>query len=171
MAAGSSRVPALIDWLVSAFQNAPALQALLVPALPTQAAQAVVTYDGPVANDQDAKFVIWVGVTDPMNLAAEPAATFTQTRADLGNLTRDEQSEIHCVAADWTGSNDFRTARLNASAILAAAETIIRSDTTQFGGNAALAAPGVSAGDLMQNTTQQGGVAWIPFTVIFKSFT
>jgi hypothetical protein len=158
----TSRAPALIDWLVSAFTAAATLG---------QATPPVTVFDGPPTTDLDPFLKLYVGLTDPDNEAIEAAATFTQSRSDMGGLTRDEISEIHCCAEAWSGTDDLPPVRHAAAAIVAAAEIIVRSDTTQFGGNAALAAPGVATGDLLQNNTTKGAIARIPFSIIFKSFT
>jgi len=159
----TSRVPALIDWLTAAFQASPALGAATPP---------VAVYDGPVATAQPAQLVLWVGLQDPDNPGANEAATFEQARSDLGQATRDEMSIIRCTAEAWPGTDDIRTARTAAFGIVAAAEAIIRGDTTGFGGNAALAAPGVTGGVLLQNNVQgSGAVARVTFDVIFRSFT
>ena len=44
----------------------------------------------------------------------------------------------------------------------------MQADTTQFGGNAQFPDPGITAGVLMQNNTQQGAVARLAFDLIFK---
>jgi hypothetical protein len=157
-----SKVPALIDWLVNAFTLSPTLGAAVPP---------VTIYDGPPTTDLDAPLKLYVGLQDPDTPGAEEAATFEQSRGDLGQLTRDEITTIRCAAEAWSGTDDARTMRVAAFAIVSAAETIIRSDTTQFGGNAALAAPGITGGVLLQNNTQTGAVARVTFDVIFRSFT
>lgn len=158
----TTRVPALIDWLVNAFTVSVTLGAATPP---------VTVYDGPPTTGLDAPLKLYVGLTDPDNPAAEEAATWVQSRADLGCATRDEVSSIHCCAEAWAGTDDMPTVRHSVAAIVAAAETIVRSDSTQFGGNAALAAPGVDVSSLAQNNTQTGAMARIPFDITFKSFT
>jgi hypothetical protein len=158
----TTKVPALIDWLVNAFTTAPTLGAAVPP---------VTVYDGPPTTGLDAPLKLYVGLQDPDNPGASEAATFEQARSDLGQMTRDEISIIRCAAEAWAGTDDMRTVRVAAFAISAAAETIIRSDTTQFGGNAALAGPGMTGGVLVQNNTQTGAVARVTFDVIFRSFT
>src|SRR6185437_3219796 len=155
----TTKVPALIDWLVNAFTTAPTLGAATPP---------VTVYDGPPTTGLDAPLKLFVGLTDPDNPAAEEAATWVQSRGDLGLLMRDELSSIHCCAEAWAGTDDMPTVRHSAAAIVAAVEVVIRSDTTQFGGNAALAAPGLDTASLVQNNTQTGAVARIPFDITFK---
>ena len=158
-----SKVPALIDYLVATFTAAPTLG---------QATPPVTVFDGPPTTALDPGLKLFVGLTDPDNPGAEPAAVFTQTRDDLGSSTRGEQSEIRCCAEAWSGTDDLPTVRHAANSILAAVEALVRADQTRFGGNAQLAAPGVTAGELLQdNNTDTGAVARIPFSISFKSFT
>ena len=156
-----SKAPALIDWLVAAFTAAPALG---------QATPPVAVYDGPVVTAAGDKLLLWVGLQDPDNEGIETAAAITQSRDDLGQATRTERSDIYCVAEAWAGTGDLATVRHAAAGILAAVETLIRADTTSFGGNGQ-ATPGLSAGDLLQNNTPEGAFARWPFTISFTSFT
>jgi hypothetical protein len=157
-----SKVPALIDWLVAAFTAAPALGA---------ATPQIAVYDGPATTGADDKLILWVGFTDPTAASPEPAAVFTQARGDMGALTRDESSEIRCAAEAWAGTDDMPTVRHAVFGIVAAVEALVRADATGFGGNASLAAPGVSAGELTQDNSQQGAVARVTFSILFRSFT
>jgi hypothetical protein len=78
---------------------------------------------------------------------------------------------VRCGGA-WTGGPEtFSVLRASAFAVVAAVETLVRADTTQFGGNAQLAAPGVTGGQLDQDNTQQGPVARVTFSIAFKSYT
>ena len=158
----TSKVPQLIDWLVAAFTASPNLGAATPP---------VAVYDGPVTTAANDKLLLWVGLQDPDNPGASEAATFEQSRGDMGLTGRDEISVIRCTAEAWSGLDDVRTARVAAFAISAAAEAVIRADATRFGGNAQ-AMPGVTGGVLLQNNVQgAGGVARVTFDVIFRSFT
>lgn len=158
----ATKVPALIDWLVNAFTTAATLG---------QAAPPVTVYDGPPTTGLDAPLKLYVGLLDPDSDAAEEAATWTQERADLGQLTRTETSAIHCVAEAWSGTDDMATVRHSVRDIVQAVEVIVRGNTDQFGGNAQLASPGVTSSALLQNNTAQGAVARIPFDIVFTSFT
>ena len=157
-----SKVPALIDWLVTAFTGAATLGGAPAP-------NTVAVYDGPVTTAAPPQLVLWVGLQDPDSEGVTEAATFEQSRSDLGQLTRDETSIIRCTAEAWSGTDDIRSMRAAAFAIAAAAEQIIRADTTNFGGNAALAAPGVTGGVLLQNNAP--AYARVSFDVMFRSFT
>ena len=157
----TSRVPALIDYLVALFTNAATLG---------QATPPVTVYDGPPTTELDPFLKLYLGLTDPDNEAIEAAATITQAREDLGSSTRGEVSEIHCCAEAWSGVDTIQVVRLQVFGILAAVETLVRADATQFGGNAQ-AMPGLSVGELLQNNTSTGAIARIPFSLTFRSFT
>ena len=158
-----SKVPALIDWLVGAFTNSAALGAAAPP---------VAVYDGPATTSANDKLLLWVGLQDPDNPGPNEAATFEQARSDLGQSTRDELSIIRCTAEAW-GGMDVRTVRVAAFGIVAAVEAIVRAESGPgaFGGNAALAAPGVTGGVLLQNNPAEGNVARVTFDIILRSFT
>lgn len=162
MPVGSSHVPALIDYLVATFTAAPTLG---------QANPAVTVFDGPNVTELDPLLKLYVGLTDPDNIAYEVAAAFTQSRSDLGYATRDERSEIYCCAEAWSGDDSISNIRRAVAGIVAAVEALVRGDQTQFGGNAQFADPGVSAGQLLQNSTSTGAIARVPFSITFRSFT
>ena len=76
-----SKAPALIDWLVAAFQAAPALGGPVVGGAQTGP---VTVFDGPKVTDLDPFLKLYVGLTDPDNEGIEPAATITQARFWIG---------------------------------------------------------------------------------------
>jgi hypothetical protein len=156
----TSRVPALIDYLVTLFGNAATIG---------QATPPVTVFDGPATSELDPFLALWVGLPDPDNPAAETAADFTQTWAALGRLGRDETITIHCCAQAWAGADDVRTVRLAVTAITSAVEVLMQQDSTGFGGNVLFPAPGFAAGSLSQNNTQQGVIARIPFDLTFRT--
>ena len=158
----TSKVPALIDYLVATFTAS----ALLGQAVPP-----VTVYDGPPTTGLDAPLKLFVGLDDPDSDQAQLAVTFTQSLSGLDASKRDELSAVNCVAEAWAGTDDPRTVRVAAFGIVTAVETVVRGDTGQFGGNASLAVPGVTAGDLLQNNTTTGAVARVRFQIQFKSFT
>ena len=154
----ASKVPSLITYLVTLFTTAG-----------NAANPQFAVYDGPVVNAAQAKLILWVGLSDPDSDGADSAATFQQGRADYGQLTRDETSSISCVADAWSGADDLPTVRASAFAILAAAETAIRSNLDQtFGGNGQ-PYPGVTGAELLQNTTEAGAFARVRFQIQFRS--
>ena len=156
----TSRIPALIDYLVTLFQGS---------ALLGQATPPVTVFDGPATTGLDAPLKLFVGLADPDNPGTEPAADSQQTWAALGRLGRDEMIVIHCCAEAWAGTDDLKTVRTSATGIVAAVEQLMQSDTTQFGGNALFPDPGITGLQLMQNNTQQGAVARVAFNLIFKA--
>ena len=156
----TSRVPALIDYLVGLFTNDPTLG---------QATPPVTVYDGTPTTLLDAPLTLYVGLTDPENEGAEEAGQSEQEWAGLGRQARNEMVIIHCCAEAWSGVDDIRTARLNATGIVAAVEVLMQADTTRFGGNVLVPLPGITGGVLLQNNTAKGAIARQTFDLIFKS--
>lgn len=156
----TSRVPALIDYLVALFTGAATLG---------QATPPVTVYDGPATTALDAPLALWVGLTDPDNDGAQAAADFTQEWAAIGRLGRNEATVIHCCAQAWAGTDDLKTVRVAVTGIVAAVEVLMQSDSTQFGGNVLYPAPGLAAGSLVQNNTDRGAIARVPFDLVFRS--
>jgi hypothetical protein len=158
----TSRVPALLDYLVTLFTNAATLGAAAAP-------NTVTIYDGPPTTALDAPLKLYVGLTDPDNPGPEAAAGFTQEWAALGRQGRNEIVTIHCCAEAWSGVDTIQTVRLAVTAITAAVETLLQADSTQFGGNVLFPAPGFATGQLVQNNTSTGAIARVPFDLTFKS--
>ena len=156
----TSRIPALLDYLVTLFTNSALLGAAVPP---------VTVYDGPPTTALDAPLKLYVGLPDPDNPAAETAADSVQQWGALGRLGRDETVTVHCCAEAWAGTDDMRTVRLAVTGIVAAVEQVMQADTTQFGGNVLFPAPGVTALSLLQNNTQTGAVARVAFDLVFQS--
>lgn len=156
----TSRIPALIDYLVTLFTGS---------ALLGQATPAVTVFDGPAVTGLDAPLKLFVGLSDPDSGGAEPAADSSQEWAALGRLGRNEMITIHCCAEAWAGTDDLKTVRVAATGIVAAVEQLMQSDTTQFGGNVLFPEPGITGLSLLQNTTQQGAVARMAFDLVFKA--
>ena len=156
----TSRIPALITYLVATFQAS---------ALIGQASPAVTVFDGPATTGLDAQLKLFVGLHDPDSDTAEPAASSVQEWAALGRLGRNEEVTIHCCAEAWAGTDDLATVRTSVTGIVAAVEQVMQADTTQFGGNVLFPDPGITALQLLQNNTQQGAVARLAFDLTFKS--
>jgi hypothetical protein len=154
----TSRVPALIDYLVATFTAASTLG---------QANPPVAVYDGPQTTLAPAQLVLWVGLDDPDTDLAPSAAAFEQEWAGLGKQARNEISTIHCVAEAWTGADDISGMRVAAFGIVAAVENIVRTDP--FSGLALFPDPGVTGGELRQNNTTAGAQARVSFQIVFKS--
>lgn len=156
----TSRVPALIDYLVALFTNAATLG---------QATPQVTVFDGPPTTELDPPLALYVGLSDPDNAGAEPAGDSAQSWGALGRLGRNETTTIHCCAQAWAGTDDLKTVRVSATGIVAAVEVLMQSDTTQFGGNVLFPAPGLASVALLQNNTDRGAIARVAFDLIFQS--
>ena len=156
----TSRVPALIDYLVTLFTNDPTIGAATPP---------VTVYDGPPVTALNTPLTLYIGLTDPDSDAMEPMAESQQTWAALGRRGRDEIVTIHCVAEAWSGSDTVQTQRVAAAGIVAAVETLMQADTTQFGGNVLFPDPGMAVVAWSQNTTSNGAIARAAFDLVFKS--
>jgi hypothetical protein len=155
----TSKIPALIDYLVATFTAASTLG---------QASPPVAVYDGPQTTLAPAQLILWVGLDDPdTDQAAPSAAAFEQEWAGLGKQARNEISTIHCVAEAWTGSDDISGMRAAAFGIVAAVENIVRTDP--FSGLALFPDPGVTGGELRQNNPTTGAQARVSFQIVFKS--
>jgi hypothetical protein len=162
----TSRVPALLDYLVTLFTNDATLGGPVVNGAQTGP---VTVFDGPAASRAPAQLALWVGLTDPDNLAAEPAADAAQGWAAIGRRGRNQEVTIHCCAQAWSGVDTIQTVRLAVAGITAAVETLMQADTTQFGGNALFPDPGYTNEAWLQNNTPEGAVARVAFDLVFRS--
>ena len=131
----TSRVPAVIAYLVATFQAASTLG---------QASPQVNVIDGPMVTADPGPLALWVGVDDITS--PEPtAADSAQVWAALGHQARNEQITIYCTAQAWSGSDGVATMRAAVAAIVSAAEDLVRNDASLGGtvstpGNAAVTA-------------------------------
>jgi hypothetical protein len=155
----TSRVPALIDYLVTAFTASTALG---------QATPAVSVFDGPPVTLDPAALALYVGVDDVFSDSAPVSATSDQIRQGLAQH-RQETAVINCAAVAWSGADDMRTVRSSAFAILAAAENLVRTNNDGFGGNAGAALPGIS-GITLQQSSAGGSTVQVAFAITFVSF-
>lgn len=162
----TSRLPALIDYLVALFQNATTLGGPVVNGTQTGP---VTVYDGPPTTGLDVPLKLYVGLTDPDSDAAEPAGESEQEWIGQGRRARNEIVTIHCCAEAWAGTDDMPTVRTAVTGIVAAVETLMQADSTQFGGNVLFPAPGITNAVLAQNNTDRGAIARVIFDLIFKS--
>jgi hypothetical protein len=156
----TSKLPPLIDYLVSLFTAAGTLGAATPP---------VTVYDGPATTGLDAPLKLFVGLTDPDNPGTAPAADSVQEWAALGRLGRNETITIHCCAEAWAGTDDLHTVRVAVTGIVAAVEVLMQTDTSGFGGNVLYPAPGLTGIALLQNNSAQGAVARAAFDLTFKA--
>ena len=155
----TSQIPALIDYLVNLFTSAATLG---------QATPPVTVFDGPQTTAAAYPLVLWVGLDDPdTDQVAPSAAASEQEWAALGRLGRNEITTIHCVAEAWTGADDIKGMRTAVFGIVAAAETLVRSDP--FTGVALFPDPGVTGLELRQNNPTSGSQARVSFQIVFKS--
>jgi hypothetical protein len=155
----TSRVPALIDYLVNAFTSAATLGAATPP---------VLVFDGPPTTADPAPLALYVGVDDVFTDQAPISATSEQIRQGAAQH-RQETTSIHCAAVAWAGTDDMRIVRTAAFAILAAVEDLIRTNTDKFGGNVSFQLPGVS-GITLQQSNAEGTTVQVAFTITFISF-
>lgn len=156
---GTSRVPAVIDYLVTAFTAATTLGAATPP---------VAVYDGPVVTRAPEQLLLWVGLADPDSDGMEVGAESTQEWVGAGSLHRNEYITIPCAAESWSGGTDIRTERLAAFAIVAAAEDVLRRDPT-LGGLVLFVNPGATDLELSQNNTPNGAIARVAFKITAKA--
>ena len=156
----TSRVPALIDYLVAQFQAASTLGGASPP---------VLVFDGPPTSADPAPLGVYVGVGDVFADTPPTAATSEQTAVGLAQK-REELATIHLAAVAWAGTDDMKTVRASAYAIAAAVEDLVRADTALAGlPGAALARPGVTGIVLQQNNTAQGAVAQVSFQITYRT--
>lgn len=152
----TSRIPQVIDYLVTLFASAPTVGKATPP---------VSVLDGPVVIADPGPLALWVGVDD-IDPGAQPrAASSTQEWAALGRMGRNEQLSVFCVAQAWSGSDDVRTLRLQAAAIVSAVEDLVRGDASLGGtvsvpGNAA-----VTAAEWAQRPTTRGMAVQVSFEI------
>jgi hypothetical protein len=155
----TSRVPALIDYLVTLFTN----DVTLGGATPF-----VQVFDGAATTMLDSPLKLYIGWTNPDNTGDEAGADSVQEWAALGRRARNETVTIHCCAEAWTGLDDIKTVRTSVTGITAAVETLMQADTSQFGGNVLFPDPGLTNVSLPQDNTTTGGLARQTFDLIFR---
>lgn len=153
----ASRVPQVIDYLVTLFQAAATLG---------QATPSVDVIDGPKVTADPGPLALWVGVDDISPGATPAAATSTQQwQQGLGRTMRVETLSVHCVAQAWSGNDDVRTLRVAAAAIVSAAEDLVRADPSLGGTLPGVKDAGVTQADWRQGPTARGMAAQIIFTI------
>ncbi len=159
MATVTSRLPALIDYLVTLFNNDPTIGA---------ATPAIRVFDGPTTTRDPAPLQLYVGLSNPDNPGAEPAGETAQVWASIGRRARTETITVHCAALAWSGTDDAKTMRAAAMAIVAAVEALMQADTTQFGGNVLYPMPGIAQIALTQSNAS-GSQSVASFDLVFES--
>lgn len=156
---GTSRVPAVVDYLVTAFTAASTLGAASPP---------VAVYDGPVTTRAPEQLLLWVGLDDPDSDGMATGAESTQEWVGQGGIHRNEYITVHCAAESWSGGTGIRAERLAAFAIVAAVEDLLRRDAS-LGGLVLFVDPGVTDLELSQNNTPDGAIARVAFKVTAKA--
>jgi len=141
----------MIDYLVNLFTTAATLGAAAAP-------NTVTIFDGTATTELDPPLVLWVGLTDPDNTTGENAYDSVQSWGAIGRMGRNEDLTIHCCAQAWAGIEDVKTVRASCTAITAAVEVLMQSDTTQFGGNVLYPNPGMTNVSSPQNNNTGIGV-------------
>jgi hypothetical protein len=152
----TTRVPAVIDYLVTTFQAASTLG---------QATPPVAVFDGPAVTSDPAPLQLWVGVYDPDSEDAQIAANTEQSWAGLGHMAKNEQLSVRCTAVAWSGTDDVRTVRLSCAAIVAAVETLVLADATLGGTVTVPGNANVTGGEWWQNTTTRGAIVQLRFEI------
>jgi hypothetical protein len=157
----TSRVPQVIDYLVTLFQDAATLG---------QATSPVNVLDGPVVTADPGPLTLWVGVDDidPSNTGPLAASSSQQWQPGLGRADRTETLSVYCTAQAWSGSDDVRVLRVAACAISAAAEDLVRADPSLGGTLPGVTDAVVTAGELRQGPELSGGrgmAARVTFTI------
>ena len=150
-----------INYMVGLFATDVTLGAATPPTL---------VLDGPQTNQQYATQILWVGVQDP---DADPssaglAAVGAQEWAAMGNRARYESFGVYCALQAWSGVGDITTARNTAFVMMAAVETLVRTNVN-LGGNILFVNPGVTGHALRQADSSKGSFARLQFTINCKA--
>lgn len=154
----SSRLPALISYLVGLFANDP-----------TVGGAGVTVFDGPVTTAEDPPLKLWVGLQDPDSTGAQQAGTSAQEWGGLGRQAKNEVARIHCVAEAWSGADDLAAVRTSLFGITSAVEALMLANSDRFGGNVLFPSNGFSSGTLVQNNPSTGAIARLVFDLVFTS--
>ncbi|MFJ3704861.1 MULTISPECIES: hypothetical protein [unclassified Streptomyces] len=150
----TSAVPAAIDALITALQNADGLDGVRI-------------IDGPPGINFTEKDRVYVGYSP----GADQAAEMQQAFASAGARTRDEDGAISCYAESRSGDKDIRERRLRVFEILAVVENALRATNER---PAAPTLGGVvlwsdlTTGALLQ-AQENGTLAGLSFTVHFRA--
>lgn len=155
----TTRVPAVIDYLVNTFTAAATIGAATPP---------VAVYDGPVTTGAPSQLVLWVGLQDPDAVTAPVGAESQEEWVGLGARQRNEYLTVHCVAEAWAGGTDVRSVRVAAYDIVAAVEVILQADPT-LGGLVLFTDPTMPQRQLRQNNTEAGQLARVYFQIKAKA--
>lgn len=153
----TSRVPFVIDYLLSTFRAAATLGGANPP---------VQVIDGPETVGDELKLQLYVGLQDPDNIDIQEGADSEQSWAGLGAMARDEEMKVYCVAHAWEGDATVAQMRTAAYAIVAAVEVIIRADAS-IGGNVLFG--GVVPTAYLPGSVDKGVFVRVPFYIEAKA--
>lgn len=148
-----SRVPAVLDALVSLWDSTPDLAGLV--------------QDGPVPIESPGLEILAVGHDD-----ADGDGTSTEgllSAEGMGSRPDREQFTVSCLVAVVDGANDARAARLRAFDLLSAAAEALAGDRTLGGIVMRAHVQGVSLRQLQ--TGEDGAKAQVFFTVVCDAYT
>lgn len=160
--ATTSRIPAVIDYLVTTCTADATLAALTF-----DDAVGVRVFDGTPPTAEYPKLALYLAVDDP-DSDSQTAADGEQEWAALGALARDEQITVWCAAEAWYGdSSSVAAARTAAFGIVAAVETILRADGS-LGGIVLFGAPGITGHRLQQAWGESGVRVRVAFRIDMK---
>lgn len=154
----TSRVPAVIDYLVGLFQGAATLGLATPP---------VTILDGPVVTADPGPLALWVGADDidPGTTPPTAASSTQQWQRGLGHTGRAEALSVNCVAQAWSGNDDVRTLRVAAAAIVSAAEDLVRGDPSLGGTLPGTRDAAVTGAEWRQGPTTRGMAVRVTFTI------
>jgi hypothetical protein len=153
-----SKVGAIIDALVAACQASPTFTDPNGPVL----------YDGPGDSSDNWKDATFIGFDGDWEGGFQ-AVALTQTWAYVGGTSRFEQMDIHCAAISWSGENTPKVHRDAALLMVAAVETVIRTDPTLGLDNSVVAE--LTVGDMFQAPFRDGQECRILFTIAVRDQT
>lgn len=146
-----SRVPAVLDALVSIWGGAPVLAGLV--------------RDGPLPVDSADLEVLSVGHTDDDTGASTDGLISPE---GFGVEPNREQFSVTCLISVVNGANDVRAARVRAFDLLSAASAAVTADTTLGG---VVMQAGVQQLSLNQLQTAGGAEARLLFSVFCDAYT
>ena len=154
----SSRLPALITYLVALFTNDP-----------TVGGAGVTVFDGPVTTDLDPSLKLWIGMQNPDGAGPQEAGKSAQDWGGIGRQAKNEVARIHCVAEAWSGDDTLATVRDSLFGITSAVEALMLANSDRFGGNVLFPSNGFSEGTLVQDNPDTGAVARLLFDLVFTA--
>lgn len=128
---------------------------------------AFTVFDGPAATDQAWTDAVFFGFDGDWQ-GAYQSALLDQTWAYLGNSSQFEQLHLDCAAIAWSGSLDPKGCRDRAITILAAVDTVLRTDPTVGMGGSEITS--LQVGTMFQEPFADGHSCRILFTIHATGF-